>query len=131
MTLDKFRIYHSTIIEHYQYIEHHLAGIYAKLCGESFYISLKTVEKCNINQLINSIKKIENENNLSILSEIDYTKLEHIRLRRNYWCHACYTNMIFDKNDLPQKKHIDCLLEDLREAESLRESLFQKKTNLR
>lgn len=31
MTLDEFRKKHSELIEHYQFIEHHLEGIYAGL----------------------------------------------------------------------------------------------------
>ncbi len=48
MNIDKFRIMHSTIIEHYQFIEHHLEGIYATLCEKNFLLGLEDVEKSNI-----------------------------------------------------------------------------------
>lgn len=59
MTLEKFRILHSTLIEHYQFIENHLKGIYAKLFNGSFYDGWLTVENDNLNYLINEIKKLE------------------------------------------------------------------------
>lgn len=36
MTLDKFRVLHSTLVEHYQFVELHLEGIYAAVFRKSF-----------------------------------------------------------------------------------------------
>ena len=131
MTLENFRIQHSIIVEHYQYIEHHLEGIYALICGNSFPSGLKTVEKSNMAQLLSEISKIETETNLSILSDSDYETLEHIRVRRNYWCHECYVNIVFDrKTGTPKKTYVDLLIKDIQEAEEARESLFKKKMEL-
>ncbi len=44
MDLQQFRIAHSTLMEHYQFIERELEGIYAALSGKSLYIGLKDVE---------------------------------------------------------------------------------------
>ena len=43
MTLEKFRVNHSRLVEHYQFIEHNLEGIYAAVCGEYFYGGLLNV----------------------------------------------------------------------------------------
>ena len=132
MTIDKFRIMHSTIIEHYQYIEHHLEGIYASICGKEFIIGLDDVEKCSINRLIQEIRRIEEEKQITIFSDWDYKKLEYIRLRRNFWCHNCFIDMVFDgNNSAPKKKEdVKLLIDDMKEAEVLRDILFQKKLEL-
>ncbi|MDE7427844.1 MAG: hypothetical protein K2N00_01005 [Lachnospiraceae bacterium] len=41
MNLSEFRIAHSIVMEHFQFIEMHLEGIYAALSGRSFYEGLK------------------------------------------------------------------------------------------
>ena len=131
MTLDAFRLYHSTIIEHYQYIEHHLEGIYAMICGKPFHAGLEDVEKSSLHQLICEIKRAETKLASPILSSSDYETLEQIRVRRNYWCHECYVEMVFDsKTNAPREKYVRLLLEDLRAAESFRDLLFEKKIPL-
>lgn len=131
MNIKEFRIIHSTMIEHYQFIELHLEGIYAQICGKEFVCGLRDVEKSSISRLIQQIKKIEAERQIKILSDLDYEKLEHICTRRNYWCHECYTNMAFDrKTNAPKEKYLLNIIEDLKEAETLRDSLFQKKMSL-
>lgn len=131
MTMDKFRILHSTAIEHYQFIEHHLEGIFATISGEPFHIGLKYVEKTNIKPLIEKIKTLEKRKQISILSDSDYKRLQQVCSRRNYWCHECYVDMIFDiKTGLPKPVYIDSLIEDIKEAELLRDTLYQKKAEL-
>lgn len=44
MNLNEFRITHSTVMEHYQFIERELEGIYAALSGKRFYAGLIDVE---------------------------------------------------------------------------------------
>ena len=76
---------------------------------------------------------MERENGVSIISASDYEKLEHIRKRRNFWCHNCYIDMVVDiKTGNPKKtEFINMLIDDMRDAEQLRESLFQAKiTNM-
>ena len=134
MTMEKFRMMHSLLIEHYQYIEHHLEGVYALLCGKSFYEGLEEVETSNIKRLIQEIKRMEQEKSVSIISAADYEKLEDIRKRRNFWCHNCYIDMVVDvKTGNPKKvEFINKLIADMCDAEQLRESLFQAKiTNMK
>lgn len=126
MTLEKFRILHSTIIEHYQFIELHLEGLYAAACGKGFVAGLEDVEKSNIGRLMREIKRLENEKQIHLLSEADHQTLERIYLRRNFWCHNCYVDMVFDrKTQAPKNARI--LTEDVLEAEQMREKLFQIK----
>ena len=84
MNLSEFRTAHSVVMEHYQFIEMHLEGIYAALSGRSF------------------------------------------------WTHSCYTNMVFDRKTGGPKKETDIgqLYQDTREAEQMRDLLFEKKIKL-
>ena len=57
MNLKEVRITHSTLIEHYQYIEAHLEGNYAALSGKTLIEGLHDVEKDSLRRIINEIKK--------------------------------------------------------------------------
>lgn len=133
MTLNEFRISHSTLIDHYQFIEFNLKGIYAAICGRDFSDGLEEVAQHNLRRLLNEIKQLDIHNELSLFSDSDYERLFAICERRNFWCHSCYVEIVFDpKTDAPKyERDIDSLKKDLREAEELRGMLFQKKMKLR
>ena len=57
MVLKEFRINHSTLIEHYQFIEAHLEGIYAALSGKSFADGIREIEKDKRTELYNKNRK--------------------------------------------------------------------------
>ena len=132
MTQEKFRIMHSELIEHYQFIEMHLEAICAYLSDKSFMQGLEDVEKSNISHIVHEIKKHECEKSFSVLSAEDYDRIESMRLRRNFWCHDCYTKMVFDAKTWGPKKEKDrkALVDDTMEAQDLRAKLFQIQVNL-
>ena len=134
MTLGEFRLKHSELIEHYQFIEHHLEDIYADVQGEkSFYGGLLDVENDNILRLVYKICELQEKTEISILSEMDCTRLDAIRQRRNFWCHNCYVDMPFDYRTKEPKKvvHIERMMTDFEEAKQMREYLFSKKMQLK
>ncbi len=61
MVLNEFRILHSTLIEHYQFIEAHLEGIYAAVSDKPFVIGLQEVEKDSLSGVVREIKELERE----------------------------------------------------------------------
>lgn len=128
---DKFRILHSTLIEHYQFIEAHLEGIYAQLYSEdkslnTLYNGLQEVKRDSINRLIHLIKQLEKEKGFSLLSDFDYERLAYTCTRRNFWCHNCYYDMVFDRRTgEPKKGDMELLQKDLSEAKQLRDELYQ------
>lgn len=129
MTLEDFRIQHSTLIEHYQFIESHLESIYAIVSGKPFIDGLKDVEKHNIRQILQSIRRLEdNGASNGVFTDEEYRRIESILDRRNFWCHNCYYDLVFDKKTggLKKAEDIQTILNDLRESESLREALFDK-----
>lgn len=132
MTLDEFRINHSTLIEHYQFIEAHLEGIYARISDADFYQGIKEVEKHNIRRLLGEIKRLDKMENRQIFTEEEYNLLDTICDRRNFWCHNCYYDLVFDRKTQGPKKDKDVaiLKRDIQEAEKLRDMLYQKYTNI-
>jgi hypothetical protein len=132
MVLEEFRILHSTLIEHYQFMEAHLEGIYAATAGKSFLDGIREIERDSLSGVVREIKAVEKEKNLRIFTEEEYTSLRQIIERRNFWCHCCYFEMVFDRETGgPAKvRDVQALLEDLRTAEQWRERLLQKKRSL-
>lgn len=132
MTLAEFRIMHSTLIEHYQFIEAHLEGIYAAISDKPFLVGVQEVEKGSLSGAIREIRAAERENGICVCTEEEYAQLRQIVERRNFWCHCCYFEMAFDrKTGGPARvRDVQALLEDLKTAEAWREKLFRKKVEL-
>ena len=113
MDIDRFRILYSELIENYQFIEMHLKDIYALIDTDvflrdaaQFYESRMKVSDDYLKLIINKIKIKEQETKKqkSVIDNLIYNRLEEIRERRNYWCHRCFTDMVFDrKTGVPRK----------------------------
>lgn len=129
MISDNFRIKHSTVIEHYQFIESHLEGIYAQVrsfCDNKMYISaLKDVEKHNIGRLLADIRRLETSMGVRLLDDDCVAEIQAIMPARNFWCHNCYYDMPFDKTGNPRnpadEKRLD---DDIKTARRMRDKLF-------
>ena len=132
MMLEKFRITHSTLIEHYQFIEAHLEGIYASFSTKPFLVGLKEVERDSLSGVVREIRELERDKKIQIFSAEEHTQLRQIIERRNFWCHSCYYDLCFDRKTggLAKVQDVQMLLEDLRMAEQWREQLYQKKIAL-
>lgn len=132
MTLEEFRVLHSTLIEHYQFIEAHLDGIYAALSDKPFSVGVKEVERDSLSGVVREIRDLEREMGKTVLTESEYKQLRQIIDRRNFWCHCCYFEMSFDRTTGgPAKvRDVQALFGDLKIAEQWREQLLQKKIDL-
>lgn len=132
MVLKEFRIAHSTLIEHYQFIEAHLEGIYAAVSDKNFLDGVQEVEKDSLSGVIREIRELEREKEITVFTEEEYRQLRQLITRRNFWCHCCYFEMSFDrKTGGPAKvRDIQGMHEDMQTAELWREQLFQKKIDL-
>lgn len=132
MTLEQFRILHSTLIEHYQFIEAHLEGIYAAVSGKPFHIGVKEVERDSLSGVVREIREMEDKKGLRIFTQDSYKALRQIIERRNFWCHSCYFEMTFDlQTGGPAKvRDVQKLLEDLQTAQQWRDQLLHKKIDL-
>ncbi len=129
MIFNEFRRMHSELIEHYQYIEHNLEGLYASICKAPFLIGLREVDKDNISALIRKIDAIQAERQLVILSEEEINRLNAVRDRRNFWCHNCYVTLHLDlaPKGLVDQETAQMLMNDYYEAEEVRQLLFDRK----
>lgn len=127
MTIKQFRERHSLLIEHYQFIEMHLEGIYASVCDKRFYEGLQDVEKTNLFGLLADIEANEKESNKTVIGTDDKEALRKIFPRRNYWVHNCYTDIVFDgkTDDIKKQADVDSLENDIRDAEVLRQRLYE------
>lgn len=128
MDLERFRITHSTLIEHYQFIEEHLEGIYAAISGKNLIEGLKDVEKDSLRCIVKEIKKVEQAKRIFIFTDEEYEQLDNIFKRRNFWCHNCYYDLAFDARTGGPKRRtdVDKMLSDLCDAKRLRENLYEK-----
>ena len=132
MILKEFRIAHSTLIEHYQFMEAHLEGIYAAVCDKPLLEGLKDVEKDGLSGILGDILRVEREKKIDVLSDEDCDQLRKVFQRRNFWCHSCYCDLAFDRKTGGLAKITDVrqLMEDLQTAEQWRDRLFHKKCEL-
>ena len=132
MDLNNFRILHSTLIEHYQFIEAHLEGIYAAVSGKPFAEGIRDVEKDSLGGVVREIRDLEREKKIRVFTEEEYAQLRQIIERRNFWCHCCYFEMAFDlQTGGPARvRDVQMLFEDLKTAEQWRDQLFHKKLSL-
>ena len=132
MVLEKFRITHSTLIEHYQFIEAHLEGIYAAVCGKPLTEGLKDVAKDGLNGILQDILWVEKRKKIDVLSDEECRQLRDLFQRRNFWCHSCYYDLVFDRKTggLAKIEDVQRLLQDLKDAERWRDELYRKKISL-
>lgn len=132
MVLEEFRILHSTLIEHYQLMEAHLEGIYAAASGKPFLDGIREIERDSLSGVVREIRTVEREKKIKIFTEEEYTALRQIIERRNFWCHCCYFEMVFDRETGgPAKvRDVQALFDDMKTAEAWRERLLQKKRSL-
>ena len=132
MVLDEFRILHSSLIEHYQFMEAHLEGIYAAISGKPFLDGIREIERDSLSGVVREIRTVEREKKIKIFTEEEYTPLRQIIERRNFWCHCCYFEMVFDRETGgPAKvRDVQALFDDMKTAEVWRERLLQKKRSL-
>ena len=121
MTLEKYRIIHSTLIEQYQWIEFDLEGLYAAIADEPFSKALRGIEKDSIGGVVREIKKIEKEKNITVFTADEYQELDLLRERRNFWSHVCYTEAYDKITGVPQNETM--LLTDLKKAETFLDHL--------
>lgn len=132
MELKEFRIAHSTLIEHYQFIEGHLEGIYAALSDKTFVEGVRDVENDGLGRLLGEIRKLEREKFAAVFTKDEFDQLMDVFRRRNFWCHNCYFDLAFDrKTGGPAKvRDIQQMMQDMQDAEFWRNELFARKIEL-
>ncbi len=140
MNKDMFKLIHSELIQQVQCIEHNLKIIYATIHNGNFVENYENISKTNLGKIIKELKRLETEGMNTQLTEEDYKVIDEIREIRNYWCHQCYIDYIYESNDKKREKLFQSVAEKLhydeqrtyqlsRKTEELRIIIVRKKSN--
>ncbi len=104
------------------------------ISGKDFSDGLADVDKHNINNLVIDLKSVQAKRNIVVLNDEDFERIRKTCERRNFWVHNCYFDLTFrkDRNEvrLKNEKDISQMINDLREAEDLRNELYEKLASL-
>ncbi len=126
-SLEKFRLLHSEIIEEYQCIEYDMRRIYSSMVNEDFEESMYELEDKNWGVILNKLKKLDKSDGNPYFSREEYDLLDEIRTRRNYWCHQCYLDFVYEDNsyeyDILLQKKIRQVENELNRAKKLQRKM--------
>ena len=114
MTRENFKLMHSELIMDVQCIERDLKLIYAGMHSGNFEKNLDVLEKANLGTVIKKLKELDYSDGNPCLSERDYALLEQIRDIRNYWCHQCYVDYLYIKDDWEREKTFEAIANRLK-----------------
>jgi len=112
-TVDRFRMLHSEIIVYYQCIEYDMRRIYSAMCSDDFEDSMYELSDKNWGVILNRLKKLDNSDGDPYFTKAEYDLLDEIRSRRNYWCHQCYLDWVYIRNDWEREERLRRLTSQL------------------
>ena len=125
----EFRIYHSKLIEQYQFIEWHLEGIFGLLENGDFEELTHRVENDTMGELIRKVRFLIKENKITYLDKQDFAILDEIRDDRNFWCHSNFLDIHSDPELL--RKQCQRIVSDLDKTTKMNDKLTQVFLKLR
>ena len=98
-TLERFQILHSEIIQYYQLIENDMRRFFAVISDSDYTETMEELGTKNWSEVLNRLRKLDNSDGRPFLEESEYDLFEEIRPRRNYWCHQCYLDFAYIRDD--------------------------------
>ena len=131
MDRDLFKLIHSELIQQVQCIENNLKIIYAAMCKGNFNNNLKSIEKVNLGKIARKLEELDNSVDMPELSEEEYNTIDEIREIRNYWCHQCYLDFIYIKNNYEREQAFQKVATKLHYDEYRTNDLFKKTEEMR
>ncbi len=105
MTFEQFKIYHSETIMYCQCIEHDLKWIYSYMHKGDQYENFEKLGKTTLGALVKKLKELDNSDGNPFISNDDYNFLKQMTEKRNYWCHQCCIDFVYEKNFLSSKEY--------------------------
>lgn len=105
MTFDEFKILHSETIMFCQLIEHDLKWIFSFMHTGDQYENFEKLEKTTLGTLVNKLKELDNSDDDPFISNDDYNFLKQMTQKRNYWCHQCCVDFIYEKDFVQTKEY--------------------------
>jgi len=121
MTENDFRFRHSELIEFYQLIEMRLKGICAEFVADEekgWFDRLDDYESDSFGLLLKETKKLQKQKQIDLLTQEEFSILDEIRKKRNFWVHQCFGlyPIVFKKGELRHSESGKKLCLDLDEA---------------
>lgn len=131
MTYDTFKMIHSELIQQVQGIEYDLKLIYAAIKDGDFEKNFTEVQNFSLGEIARDLKELDYSDNIPDLSKEEYDTINDIRIMRNYWCHQCYIDFMYIKNDALREEKFAEIAERLRSDENRTYALFKKLESFR
>ena len=131
MTEDEFRIMHSRLIEYYQLLEMRLKMMCAAFLADEergWFERLDDYESDPFGLLTQKIKDLQKQTKTIQLTQDDFSTLDSIREKRNYWVHQCFGGrnpVIFYRGQLRHNGYAKKIIEDFNEAVEWDEKLTE------
>ena len=123
---ERFRSMHSEIIMYFQCIEHDMKRIYSGMSADDYYDCMDMLDGKNWGAILNKLKKLDYSDNDPFFSEEDYAQLDAIREQRNYWCHQCYLDYVYIRNDIERQATLERLCRRLENEKNRAYKLHRK-----
>ena len=82
-----------------QAIEHDRKWIYSYMHIGNQHENFETLSKTTFGALVKKLKELDNSDKDPFISNDDYNFLKQMTEKRNYWCHQCYIDFIYDDKD--------------------------------
>jgi len=114
-----------------QLIENDLKLIYAGMHKGNFDKNFNMLEKSNLGTTIRKLKELDYSDGHPDLSKRDYEVLEQIREIRNYWCHQCFLDYVYVKDDRQREYQFQQVARRLSEDENRTWDLHEHLEKLR
>ena len=131
MTENEFKLVHSDLIQQVQCIENDLRIIYAAMKTGEFEDNFDDLERANLGTIIKKLKELDYSDGPPDLAEEHYDVIDNIREIRNYWCHQCYLDFVYIKDDEEREKRFNAIAERLVSDEYRTFDLHKKLERLR
>lgn len=103
LSYEQFKVLHSETIMCCQIIEGDLKWIYAFMHKGDPGENRSKVSNYTLGQIVNKLKELDNSDGKPYVSASDYNFLSQMTEKRNYWCHQCYRDFLYEDNWLFSK----------------------------
>lgn len=126
MTRDMFKIIHSELIQQVQCIEYNLKVSYAAMRKGNFDKNFQSVQKSNLGKIARALENLDYSDDCPALTEDEYELIDDIREIRNYWCHQCYIDFVYIRDDYERERAFQKIANRLHYDEQRTYDLFEK-----
>lgn len=132
MDIDTFKILHSETIGFCQIIESDLKWIYSLMLAGDVSENRALIEKDTLGQIVSKLKELDKSDGEQFISDGDYNFLKQMTKKRNYWCHNCYRDFMYESDPYASeayRKVCVMLQRDHDRLEQVRNNVEQAKMN--